>query len=170
MGVGIIIAGIKCPVVAASKSGAAGADIRGWFGSVKAWLRRGIVLLCLLCAVHVGLAGYWLSKRFLGPLDFDATDAVRSRTSLSASLFLSVGATAVGLAALLAPAFAERQPRLVNVAEFGFPAAGEGCSGTKRGGAFHGGERNPAGESRQFMRLPPAGGMRGVGFCTLVIQ
>jgi hypothetical protein len=78
------------------------------------WLRRCIVVLWLLCMVHVGLVGFWITGRLLPDPVTSLGDVRMLWTRFGARLFLTAGASAAALAILSTFAFAERQPRMIN--------------------------------------------------------
>jgi len=96
--------------------------IRELFGGVETWLWNGIVLLWLLCVVHVGLVAFWLTGWLLGTGEESVESATETgaRLLVGAQLFLTAGAFLSGVAGLFMLAFAEREPRLINVMGFWF--------------------------------------------------
>jgi len=89
-------------------------------GNVESWLRKGIVLLWLLCVVHVALVAVWFTGWLLGDGSVQTMTPTGTRLLLGARLFLTAGAFLGGFAGLSLLAFAERQPRFINVVGFWF--------------------------------------------------
>jgi hypothetical protein len=79
------------------------------------WLRRCIVVLWLLCVVHVGLVGFWLTGWLLPEPATSLVDVRMFWTRFGARLFLTAGVSAAAVTILSTVAFAGRQPRMINI-------------------------------------------------------